>query len=87
MAIQVECKYCGTQFRAKEEWISKRAKCRYCGRVLLDGEINLDHVKPYSRGGKTIQENLVVSCKKCNIAKGDRTPEEAGMELLPICQD
>jgi len=35
MAIQVQCKYCQTQFRAKEEWTGKRAKCRYCGRIII----------------------------------------------------
>jgi DNA-directed RNA polymerase subunit RPC12/RpoP len=35
MAITVKCKSCGTQFRAKEEWIGKRAKCSYCGRIIV----------------------------------------------------
>jgi len=35
MAITVRCKSCGMQFRAKEEWIGKRAKCTYCGRIII----------------------------------------------------
>ncbi|HOS03612.1 MAG TPA: HNH endonuclease, partial [Candidatus Hydrogenedentes bacterium] len=27
-------------------------------------------------------ENLVVACLACNVRKGNRTPEEAGMPLL-----
>ena len=29
-------------------------------------------------------ENLVVSCRLCNLRKGQRTPDQAGMALLPI---
>ena len=35
MAITVECKSCGTQFKAKEEWVGKRAKCTYCGHIII----------------------------------------------------
>ena len=35
MAITVQCKSCGMQFRAKEEWIGKRAKCTYCGHIII----------------------------------------------------
>lgn len=56
--------------------------CRYCGKVLRIKEIHIDHVVPYSRGGETVSENLVVACATCNLSKHDRTPKEAGMELL-----
>ncbi|SFU37475.1 HNH endonuclease signature motif containing protein [Methylobacterium sp. UNCCL125] len=48
--------------------------CRYCQRVTAYPQ--LDHVLPWSRGGATDAANLVVSCKSCNTAKKDRTPEE-----------
>jgi DNA-directed RNA polymerase subunit RPC12/RpoP len=35
MAIWVQCKSCGTFFRAKEEWTGKRAKCTYCGHIII----------------------------------------------------
>lgn len=57
-------------------------RCRYCH--SMSEEIHIDHVKPHSRGGKTIFENLVVSCSVCNRKKHDRTPEQAGMKLLDI---
>ena len=55
-------------------------QCMYCGahgRVKL----NIDHVIPLSRGGKTNFENCVVACEKCNNKKGDKTPKEANMFL------
>ncbi|MEX2323379.1 MAG: HNH endonuclease [Acidimicrobiia bacterium] len=52
-------------------------RCQYCGRSAE----NLDHVVPRSRGGDHSWENVVASCRRCNTRKGDRTPEEAGMDL------
>lgn len=57
--------------------------CQYCGKYLKNPkERTIDHVIPKSRGGKTVWTNVVLCCKKCNLKKGDRTPEEAGMKLL-----
>ena len=56
--------------------------CQYCGRRRARAELNLDHVIPRSRGGSTSWENVVCSCVACNLRKGGRTPEEAGMRLL-----
>ena len=58
------------------------SKCQYCANNFALSELTLDHVVPRSRGGKNTWTNLVACCKKCNQAKRDRTPEEAGMELL-----
>jgi 5-methylcytosine-specific restriction endonuclease McrA len=56
--------------------------CQYCGKKHQKKHLNIDHVVPKVAGGKTIWENLVVSCFKCNTKKGGRTPKEAGMVLL-----
>ena len=57
-----------------------RYTCQYCGQK--GGELTVDHVLPKSRGGKSTWDNLVAACRSCNLRKGDRTPEEAGMRLL-----
>ena len=56
--------------------------CQYCGSRLPRAELNLDHVVPRSRGGATSWDNVVCSCVPCNLRKGGRTPEEAGLRLL-----
>ena len=53
-------------------------KCAYCGKAAH----TIDHVHPKSRGGADSWENLVVSCRFCNLKKGRRTPQEASMTLL-----
>jgi 5-methylcytosine-specific restriction endonuclease McrA len=55
--------------------------CQYCGKRFRRAELNLDHVVPRSRGGSTSWENVVCSCIRCNLRKGGRTPDEAGMHL------
>lgn len=60
-------------------------RCRYCGKEIEDiSEIHIDHIIPISQGGLDVPENKVVACRDCNLKKGARTPEEAGMELLPL---
>jgi 5-methylcytosine-specific restriction endonuclease McrA len=56
--------------------------CQYCGQKFTSGELELEHVIPRSRGGKSTWENLVAACRDCNKRKADRTPDEAGMKLL-----
>jgi 5-methylcytosine-specific restriction endonuclease McrA len=56
--------------------------CQYCRKQLPRRDLNLDHVVPRSKGGKTNWENVVTSCVQCNFAKGGRTPDEAGMRLM-----
>lgn len=55
--------------------------CQYCGITPGRGLLTLDHIVPRSRGGQTTWENVVAACRSCNMRKGDRTPEEAGLEL------
>ncbi len=56
--------------------------CQYCGRRSSPRDLNLDHVMPRSRGGPMSWENVVCSCRVCNLRKGGRTPAEANMRLL-----
>ena len=55
--------------------------CQYCGATPGRNGLTLDHILPRSRGGETGWENVVAACRPCNIRKGDRLPEEAGMAL------
>ena len=72
--------------RLVQRKISRRAlfardgwRCVYCG--SSGGRLTLDHVVPRSKGGESIWENVVTACAPCNLRKGDRSLEQAGMEL------
>jgi 5-methylcytosine-specific restriction endonuclease McrA len=49
-------------------------RCRQCGRspaTEVGCVLHVDHVIPFSKGGKTTLENLQTLCKHCNIGKSD----------------
>ena len=50
-------------------------RCAYCGNARADS-YELDHIVPRSRGGTDRVSNLVVSCRDCNIEKGNSPVEE-----------
>ena len=67
-------------FKVNRNRIYKRDnhECAYCGSKK---QLTIDHIIPKSRGGKNTWNNLISSCLSCNLKKGDRTPDEAGMPL------
>lgn len=47
--------------------------CRYCGKYMPDGVgLQIDHIIPVAKGGKSIPSNLQVLCSKCNGAKSSK---------------
>ena len=43
-------------------------RCRKCGRKTDDLEI--DHIVPIAKGGKSTMDNLQTLCRRCNREKG-----------------
>lgn len=70
------------RFSRQNIYLRDQSTCQYCGKRKARTELNLDHVVPRSQGGRTTWTNVVCSCIACNLYKGSRTPEEAGMRLL-----
>ncbi len=58
--------------------------CMYCGHEYSAAMLTRDHVVPLSRGGRDQWSNVVAACRHCNTRKGNRTPEEAGLQLLAV---
>jgi 5-methylcytosine-specific restriction endonuclease McrA len=59
-----------------------RYSCQYCGKRTPKEELTIDHVVPRSKGGRTSWRNCVLACVDCNVRKGSRTLEAAGMKLV-----
>ncbi len=57
-------------------------RCQYCGNHFDAVHLNMDHVIPRDRGGRTSWENIVTSCIKCNSRKANRLPHQANMHLI-----
>lgn len=49
--------------------------CHWCCK-RFDGDREIDHVVPLSRGGKHIPDNLVAACKSCNSSKCNKLISE-----------
>ena len=45
--------------------------CQFCGDKTGNEGIEIDHLIPVSKGGSENEENLVVTCEKCNRNKSD----------------
>jgi len=71
---QYTCQYCGDKppsKRAALKWMEEKA-------------LTFDHVVPKAQGGKTVWENIVTCCSKCNSKKRDLTPEQVGWKLRKV---
>ena len=53
--------------------------CQYCG--LRGKDLTIDHVIPKWAGGPHTWDNLVACCRRCNLKKADKTPQQAHMKL------
>ena len=48
-------------------------RCQICGASAADGvKLEVDHIMPISKGGKTEMNNLRTLCERCNRGKRDR---------------
>ena len=54
-------------------------QCQYCGERFAVKKLNLDHVIPRQKGGKSTWENVVTSCVPCNSRKANKLPDQANM--------
>ena len=61
-----------------------RNTCQYCGGSFHPRHLTRDHVVPRCRGGEDTWANAASACMPCNSAKGGRTPEAWGVQLLSV---
>lgn len=61
-----------------------RGLCLYCGEGVSYREMEMEHIVPRSKGGRTLWDNVVSACRPCNQRKMNKTPEQAGMQLLAV---
>ena len=67
-------------YSKKNIFLRDEFTCKYCGKKGIT--MTVDHIIPKSYGGKSSFLNCVASCLDCNLKKRNRTPEEAGMEII-----
>ena len=59
------------KLRSTSWWKNKLSKqiCYFCKKKFPISQLTMDHLIPLVRGGKSIKNNIVVSCKSCNSQK------------------
>jgi 5-methylcytosine-specific restriction endonuclease McrA len=67
------------RFSRKNVFLRDEYTCQYCGESFEPRQLTCDHIVPRSRGGRAEWTNMVTSCVRCNLSKGDRLPEEVDM--------
>jgi len=56
-------------------WKDADKQCYHCGKKLASSSpksMHVDHLEPFSLGGSCDDSNLIASCPRCNIRKGNR---------------
>jgi 5-methylcytosine-specific restriction endonuclease McrA len=75
------------KFSKRNVFLRDKSRCCYCGKKIKLEEATYDHIHPKSKwdktnGHATKWENVVISCKPCNVKKADKHIHECGHKLL-----
>ena len=53
----------------KRKYNEQGGKCPYCKNIFNEDQMHGDHIRPWSKGGRTEYDNLQMLCIECNIKK------------------
>jgi hypothetical protein len=63
----------------RQVYARDRYTCAYCGRGGRGIRLTIDHVFPVALGGTNEIGNLVTACRACNMSKGAKVMDTAGL--------
>ena len=49
-----------------------KIRCEDCKHFFFEDELSVDHIEPWSKGGRTELSNAQLLCRPCNIKQGNR---------------
>ena len=55
---------------AQTAYARQKGKCPICGKKFTFEQMQADHIKPWSKGGRTAADNCQMLCRDCNLKKG-----------------
>ena len=64
-------------------WVEFDHRCAYCG---ADGDLQVEHVIPISKGGEHHLGNIIPACQRCNFSK-HTAPVERWYKAQPFFSD
>lgn len=72
LIVKLDSKRNFTQ-KEKEELFNTSNVCAICGNIIDNiKDANVDHIIPWSKGGKTTLENAQLTHEFCNKSKGNK---------------
>ena len=57
-------------------WKADGLKCMFCGAIMGEVQLTVDHFIPLEIGGKNDTSNYLTACRRCNKNKGAQNPQE-----------
>ena len=72
----------GSLTGVRKEYLGHTCHCFYCRAKLERGNIDVDHVIPWSYMFEDDPWNLVLACTKCNCKKSDSLPQKEFLDQL-----
>jgi len=62
------------QKKSKKQQVDERdgSCCCWCRKPFLPDDLTIEHMNPKSMGGKNDLENLRLSCRPCNLSRGNK---------------
>lgn len=69
--------YSAKRRKSKKKTLMERdgSHCYWCRKTLTLKTATFEHIVPHSRGGSLANDNLVLACQPCNLARGNMTFE------------
>lgn len=61
-----------TRPQARRIYLRDSGICFHCGAEVAPQDCDIDHIVPWSKGGRTTDSNGVVSCPRCNRSRGNK---------------
>lgn len=61
-----------TESQKRAAYEKQKGVCKRCGKHFEFNEMEADHIKPWSKGGKTSPENCQMLCLQCNREKSGK---------------
>lgn len=55
-----------------------RYRCQYCGEQFESQDLTFDHLIPRTAGGRTVWDNILTACLRCNGLKGAKAANHSG---------
>lgn len=57
-------------------WVADHYTCKYCGALMGEVTLTIDHFIPLEMSGKNDPSNFISACRRCNKNKGALDPKE-----------